>query len=38
MMHVQSCCFAHQTYCLFAVLVVVTFLVANDLFCLKNTV
>ena len=36
-MHVQSCCFAHQTYCLFAVLNAVAFLVPNDPFCLKNT-
>ena len=27
-MHVQSCCFANQTYCLFAVLVAVAVVVA----------
>ena len=30
-MHVQSCCFANQTYCFFAVLVAVAVVVAKAL-------
>ena len=31
-MHVQSCCFANQTYCFFAFLVVVAVVVAKALY------
>ena len=35
-MHVQSCCFANQTYCFFAVVVAVAVVVAKALwFCLE---
>ena len=35
-MHVQSCCFANQTCCFFAVLVAVAFVVAKTLYQIRR--
>ena len=35
-MHVQSCCFAHQTYCLFDVLLAVAVVVAKAPYCFPH--